>query len=994
MPNNGMEKPVYQKLNADISIESLPDSWNFRFDRFSDKKHLYDYQKEALMSALKFLHNYYSNLLRFPESAYESSIQEGKKSLFKSIKAHIRNAESLGISSKNGNVFKIAEQYYEVENERIPFYNFTNRMGFWMATGSGKSLVIVKLIEILHQLKKKGTIPDEDILFLTYREDLITQIKAHIDEFNSFSPLKIRYWELKDYDNVKHNLLFNRDDINIFIYRSDLISDTSGEKLLSFEDIENNGKWYIILDEAHKGNKEDSKRQIFYSILSRNGFLFNFSATFTDPWDLITTVFNLNLEAFTGRGYGKNVYVSQQGMEAFERKGKSSGQEEKKIVALKTLITLAMAKKAHENLSSLSGGIYHNPMLVLYGNTTNIENSDLQVFFETLGELALNKIDSGKFEEAKASVVEEFKIQPGFVFGQRNLVLDKSLFDGLTFDDILKYVYNSRSSGKIEVITTNARKASQEELAFKLKSSDRYFASIKIGDVTKWLKNTLSDYEVSENPIEDGFFNNLNNESSPINILMSSRAIYEGWDSNRPNVMVFVNIGTGDARKYVLQALGRGIRIEPLRDKRQRLETLWKNGDSGAKELHSLVKESNMESSSAFLETLFVYGTNQQNLKEIMESIRFERENAGEFIDLRKNQFQFSPILLLPVYADKKDIRLQELPKFQGNFTLLKGYVEWVGDDRVLYALNSENASPSTIARLHEYLKTENFVNTGQGNPQAQLSSLMDHLNTAMKELNRFKELESEIIHFREISLEVNSPEKKKELVKKIEEVMNYRNPDSIKQELKRKLDSREIGIDEYTTGIEGLAGNKKQSSFEYEDDRIELINIAQHYFMPLILTESGRADFINHIIKVESERNFVQDLDSFLTGVGGKNLNLDWWVFSKLDESIDSVNIPYYDSGKNKMRAYSPDFIFWLKKGNEYRIVFVDPKSTKYTDYEQKADYFSRLFEENGSQKVFRHGDFSIKVHLFMKTDNLGAVGQNYRKYWIDNVAQIFSVL
>ena len=281
MPNNEKIRPVYQRLILDITFDALPDSWDFKFERFSNKKILYDYQKEALKSGLKFLYNYYANLLHYPESDYDNSVLEGKKSLFNSIKAHLKQADALGISAKNGNIFKIANRFYESEDERIPFFNFTNRIGFWMATGSGKSLVIVKLIEILHELKKRGSIPDEDILFLTYREDLIDQIKAHIDEFNSFSPLKIRYWDLKEYDNVKHNLLFSKDDVNVFIYRSDLISDTSSEKLLSFEDIENNGKWYIILDEAHKGNKEDSKRQIFYSILSRNGFLFNFSATFT-----------------------------------------------------------------------------------------------------------------------------------------------------------------------------------------------------------------------------------------------------------------------------------------------------------------------------------------------------------------------------------------------------------------------------------------------------------------------------------------------------------------------------------------------------------------------------------------------------------------------------------------------------------------------------------------------------------------------------------------
>ncbi|HTW92369.1 MAG TPA: hypothetical protein VMH22_11740 [bacterium] len=56
---------------------------------------------------------------------------------------------------------------------------------------------------------------------------------------------------------------------------------------------------------------------------------------------------------------------------------------------------------------------------------------------------------------------------------------------------------------------------------------------------------------------------------------MGSRSFYEGWDSNRPNVANFINIGVGtDARKFILQSVGRGVRIEPLQGRRQRLKFL------------------------------------------------------------------------------------------------------------------------------------------------------------------------------------------------------------------------------------------------------------------------------------------------------------------------------------------------------------------------------------------------------------------------------------
>ena len=996
--------PVYQRLIHNVDSSSLPDSWDFTFDKFSESKKLYDYQKDALKSGLKFLHHYYSDILNYPESEYNSSILEGKKSLFNEINTEriVKHTDILDISVKNTSIFKIASQFYNVEGKRIPFFNFTNRMGFWMATGSGKSLVIVKLIEILNELKKRGSIPDEDILFLTYRDDLIDQIKKQIDEFNSFSPVKIKYWDLKDYDKVKHDLLFNRDDINIFIYRSDLISDTSAEKLLSFEDIENNGKWYIILDEAHKGTNGDSKRQIFYSILSRNGFLFNFSATFTDRWDIITTVFNLNLDRFTEKGYGKNIYVSQQDLSALEGYNKDSDsierRDEKKKIVLKTLITLAMVKKAYKQLSTVSANIYHNPLLLLYGHTTEVENADIEIFFETLGDIALNRIDSRIFEECKNSILDEFINNPTYVFGKdtdsNKLRFNYNDFSNLTFDDVLKLVYNSDGAGKIEVVRTKANKA---ELAFKLKTSDKYFASIKIGDITKWLNDKLVGYEVSENPTEDSFFNNIDNNSSPINILMGSRSYYEGWDLNRPNVMVFVNIGKGDAKKYVLQSIGRGVRIEPLKNKRQRIAELSRNGDLEAKKIFSILQEKNYEGLISIIETLFIFGTDENNIKAIMDGIKFELEKNGEILDVKKTKFDFNPKLLLPVYLEKKEVELKELPKFSGNLNLLEDYVNWMEDDRVIYANYSDVATPATIGRLHNYLNADNIQNTNSSNAYNQLHNLIGHLNTSIKYMDKFKDLEDEIIHFKEISAEGISKEKKNELNKKIEDVRNLKNSDFVEKNLLQKFKSGEMSerdLKEYGNLMKKMGKIEKPTLFEFDESKIELINIAQHYYLPIILSISDKADVLSHVIKVKSEKEFIHNLDEFIAKEGLKSYKLDWWVFSKIDESIDNVNIPYFDKGKNRMRDYSPDFIFWLKRGSEYRIVFVDPKSTKYTDYEQKADYFSKLFEENGFPKEFQYGGFSIKVHLFMVTDNINSVGENYKKYWIDNIEKIFSVI
>ncbi|GIW23192.1 MAG: hypothetical protein KatS3mg068_2199 [Candidatus Sericytochromatia bacterium] len=50
---------------------------------------------------------------------------------------------------------------------------------------------------------KENQIPEKDILFLTFRDDLLEQFKKHIDEFNSLGKIKINLYNLKEYDSVK-----------------------------------------------------------------------------------------------------------------------------------------------------------------------------------------------------------------------------------------------------------------------------------------------------------------------------------------------------------------------------------------------------------------------------------------------------------------------------------------------------------------------------------------------------------------------------------------------------------------------------------------------------------------------------------------------------------------------------------------------------------------------------------------------------------------------
>ncbi len=449
--------------------------------------------------------------------------------------------------------------------------------------------MIVKLLELLGYLMQNGKIPKKDILFLTYREDLIEQFKKHIDEFNQYNSTKINLFNLKDYASHKQNpTLSFGSNIDVYYYRSDLISDEQKDKIVNFRNYDSEGNWYVLLDEAHKGDKEDSKRQIFYSILSRNGFMFNFSATFDDDRDFATCVYNFNLARFIEEGYGKHIYVSEENIKALEDKDNIIDTEKQKILLKIFLLQTAISKQLVE-VRALSKALYHRPLLLTLVNSVNTEDSDLELFFKEVEHIVMGKGNEDLLRVARKELEQEFTLDTAkFEFEEQEI--SPNIIDILRvtdFKDILEYVFNADKPGKIEVLKIPSNK---QELVFKLATSSQPFALMKIGDITEWIKNKLTGYEIIEKFENESIFATING-SEDINILMGSRSFYEGWDSNRPNIVLFIDIGKGsDAKKFVLQSIGRGVRIEPLPNKRRRAVFLYNNREID-EDVFGLIKE-------------------------------------------------------------------------------------------------------------------------------------------------------------------------------------------------------------------------------------------------------------------------------------------------------------------------------------------------------------------------------------------------------------------
>lgn len=200
-------------------------------------------------------------------------------------------------------------------------------------------------------------------------------------------------------------------------------------------------------------------------------------------------------------------------------------------------------------------------------------------------------------------------------------------------------------------------------------------------------------------------------------------------------------------------------------------------------------------------------------------------------------------------------------------------------------------------------------------------------------------------------------------MIQTIQEVKEYVPLD--KETLRMKIAQGEI--DPYDT-----EKHKQDKTFKVDD--AELLKLKEHYYTPLI--KAKNCDWLKHVVKVKSESDFLEELLKITETLQD---NYDFWAFSKIDEHLDNLFIPYINNATE--RHFFPDFIFWLQKSGTQIICFIDPKGIKISDYEHKADAY-KLFKD----KIFNpKDDPNLKIKVVLKFyGNKDDVGERYRDEWI----------
>jgi hypothetical protein len=295
-----------------------------------------------------------------------------------------------------------------------------------------------------------------------------------------------------------------------------------------------------------------------------------------------------------------------------------------------------------------------------------------------------------------------------------------------------------------------------------------------------------------------------------------------------------------------------------------------------------------------------------------------------------------------------------------------------------------DNAT-STIVETIKEIRTEGRIildgDEKHSTPMDNLLILNNHFHQKPKKFKSFKKVSNEIVHFEHIQVANLNNGEIKLLEERIADALTSRYNTS--EELIQLLRANEIDPNQFQIEFEKL---NKRDSFAIGDLSIEINKkfLKEHYYRPILIADVGFEQFIKHVISEPSEREFLSELVEQKSTLD----KYDWWYFSKLDETLDKVNIPYYDTKEQKYREFFPDFIFWLKKDGKYYIKFIDPKGNVIgiRNAKDKAKGYENYFKDT----FLKYDDIEVNVDLFFYNHSAGF--EELSEYYTKDFTRIFN--
>jgi len=450
-----------------------------------------------------------------------------------------------------------------------------DKLAFWMATGSGKTILMhFHYRQFLHYCKKE---PD-NILLITPDEGLTLQ---HLEQMER-AGIPCGRFSLDDsgFEPARKNAVR-------VIEITKLVEEKKGSGVsVPVEAFEGNN--LIFVDEGHKGAGSEAGKWMGYRAkLAQTGFTFEYSATFGQAMvgdDAMTReygksiLFDYSYKYFYGDGFGKDFEVLNLRLRTIPKEEspqekklrQASDQEQAQMLLLGNLLSFYEQKRAfHARTGMMLRYHLADPLWIFVGSTVNksktnkqANDSDVLAVVQFLDVFLRN--EKGWVRKSIQRILDgksglETDDSGTDLFAERFPTL-RNLSAATIHDAILAQVFHAGSGGGLHVCDIKGRAG---ELGLKVSSSDHYFGLIYIGDTSGFkslIEERCEEVTVEEDQLAESLFENIKRPDSRINILIGAKKFMQGWDSWRVTNMGLLNIGRSEGTE-IIQLFGRGVRL-------------------------------------------------------------------------------------------------------------------------------------------------------------------------------------------------------------------------------------------------------------------------------------------------------------------------------------------------------------------------------------------------------------------------------------------------
>ncbi len=881
-----------------------------------------------------------------------------------------------------------------------------NKLAYWCATGSGKTLMMhINIKQYLHYAEKYHAKPLNRILILTPNEGLSSQ---HLQE------LYLSNFSAELFSKQGRGGAFAGKTIEVIDINK--LADSDGDKTVAVESFEGNN--LVLVDEGHKGSGGEVWKG-YRNALTQEGFSFEYSATFGQAIAAQTgasrdallkeygkaTLFDYSYRYFYNDGYGKDYRIMNM----------ASWDDEELLHMYLTAYLLCLYEQTlvYESSPKVKNTfLIARPLGIFVGGSVNavrkvrgLEVSDVVQILLFLQAFIDNPQEFAGYIKRLLNPEDGIKNPRGYSLFANSFMLTKQGMKMGEEDAFALQVYNKVMEKLFHSGATNAhlhidkQKGGDKEIGLRVGGSD-YFGVINVGDSDSLVKlceaNGL-DCETREFGTSS-LFTKINDEDSTINILIGSKKFSEGWSSWRVSAMGLMNVGRSEGSE-IIQLFGRGVRLKGFKYSLKRSSALDSSYNPGP--IPKGLRE---------IETLNIFGVRA----DYMDTFRKYLEDEG----LPHNEETYTPVQIPTVnlLGDKrlKIVRLKKGYDFKKAVVvkpeeMTKGMLVKVDWTPKVDAIWSQRAGVDTAAEMTEHKLRPAHLNLLNWNriffaieqmknerswynmeiSVEMLQSLMripDWYELTIQEADlEFHDFGRDVARWEEITIALlrgfieraYKRSKGKWESKYMETVyIDQNDPNFFDEYTVEVRNDQQEWINKLKELREQILSGNMERDYQINGHWLQAFRFDQHLFYPILCMKEKDAngkkvmvdpDTNEPLVKIspvalnEGETGFVQRIREYYKAHKDGCLK-DKEIYLLRNESRKGI-------GFFEASGFYPDFILWVNEGQKQRVIFIDPKGIRNLQgFEHpKIQLFKTLKEE--VEPTLNDPDISLDSYIISNT-------------------------